>query len=148
MNGANVEKVYRLAAKRERDRERKRRMSKRYGNVRNMVHLWDFEATEAAEESPSWLSDNGAGVEAVIAACDGETGESRYGRLLRKARDHVRNKAPHLLKEFNLIIKNGSNREESIFELAKARLPERCAWAIAEKRYYRARAKLLRLFGA
>ena len=72
MNGENVEKVYRQCHKRERDRDRQWRKSKRKGNIRNVVHLVDFEAAEAAENSPSWLSDNGAGVEAIISACDGD----------------------------------------------------------------------------
>ncbi len=40
--------------------ERKWRKSKRYGEIRNMVHFFDFEAAEAAEVSPSWLSDKSA----------------------------------------------------------------------------------------
>ena len=60
MNGADVEKAYRMSVKRERDRERKWRKSKRYGEIRNMVHFLDFEAAEAAEVSPSWLSDKSA----------------------------------------------------------------------------------------
>ena len=42
------------------DREREWRKSKRYGEIRNMVHFFDFEAAEAAEVSPSWLSDKSA----------------------------------------------------------------------------------------
>ena len=70
MNGADVEKVYRQCLKREIDRERMWRKSKRCGNIRNSVHILDFEAAEAAEDSPSWISDGGKGVEDIIDACD------------------------------------------------------------------------------
>ena len=117
MNGANVEKVYRQCHKREVDRERKWRKSKRYGNVRNVVHLCDFENAEAAEESPSWLSDNEAGVEQIVAACDGDGGESRYTRCVKKARERLRRAHPELVEVFNLIVQNGSNRKESIWRM-------------------------------
>ena len=48
MNGADVEKAYRMSVKRERDRERKWRKSKRYSEIRNTFHFFDFEAAEAA----------------------------------------------------------------------------------------------------
>ena len=115
----NVEKVYRRCLKMERDRERSGRDTLQGAFEASFVHI-DYGSENSREDSPSWLSDNGKGVEDIVAACDGETGETRYGRLLRKARDHVRNKAPHLLEELNLIIKNGSNREESIWEMMKS----------------------------
>ena len=57
MNGENVAKVYRLCRKREIDRERKWRKSKRRRDIRNVVHLVDFEEAESRENSPAWLSD-------------------------------------------------------------------------------------------
>ena len=117
MNGANVEKVYRLCQKRERDRERQQRKSKRKGQFRNVVHLVDFEQAEAAEESPKWLSDGGKGVEDIIAACDGETDETRHMRCIKIAREKLRRAHPELVEVFNLIVKNGSNRKESIWQL-------------------------------
>ena len=106
--------------KRERDRERYWRNETEQGRFESSFRHIDHCHFEAMEESPSWLSDNGAGVETIIDAVDSKTRKTRYGRLLRKARDHVRNKAPHLLEELNLIIKNGSNREESIWEMMKS----------------------------
>ena len=125
MNGANVEKVYRLCRKREIDRERQWRKAKRYGDIRNVVHLVDFEESEAAENSPSWLSDGGKGVEDIIAACDGEGSkppldcgcESKRRDILRNARKRLKRAHPELLEVFNLIVKNGKNRKESIWAL-------------------------------
>ena len=82
MNGANVEKAYRLSLKRERDRERQWRKSKRRGKIRNALHFCflDFEEAEAAEESPAWISDDGKGAEDIVAACDG--GEQQSDEIL------------------------------------------------------------------
>jgi len=119
MNGDNVEKVYRLCAKRERDREREARKTKRRGKIRSALHFCflDFEKAEALDDSPAWISDNGKGAEEIIAACDGETPEARYRRILRNARDRLRRAHPELVEVFNLIVKNGSNRKESIWTM-------------------------------
>ena len=117
----HTEKVYRRCLKQERDRERQWRKSKRKGKIRNVVHLVDFENAEAAEESPKWLSDNGAGVEAIVAACDGETGETRHQRILRNARDRLHRAHPELVEVFDLIVKNGANRKESIWTLTQTK---------------------------
>ena len=121
MNGANVEKVYRLCQKRERDRERQQRKSKRKGQFRNVVHLVDFEKAEAAENSPAWLSDNGKGANDIIAHCDGETGKTRCQRILRNARDRLRRAHPELVEVFDLIMENGANRKESIWALTQTK---------------------------
>ena len=111
-----------VSCKEERDRERGRRNAKKRDHLKDVVYInVDFEAAEFREDSPTWLSDRGAGVDSVIAHLDGEDGESSRNKLLRKARDHVRNTAPRLLEVFNLIIKNGRNREESIWALMKSR---------------------------
>ena len=121
MNGENVEKAYRMGLKRERDRERQWRKSKRYGNVRNVVHLCDFENAEAAEESPAWLSDNGVGVERIVAHCDGDDAGSRYSQCVKNARERLRRAHPELVEVFNLIVQNGSNRKESIWALTQTK---------------------------
>ena len=119
MNGGNVEKVYRQCQKRERDRERQWRKSKRYGDIRNVMHFCDFEEAEVAEDSPSWISDNGKGVEQIVAACDGETPETRHQRILRNARDRLRRAHPELVEVFDLVMENGENRKESIWALTQ-----------------------------
>ena len=118
MNGENVEKVYRRCLKRERDRERSCRNAKKRVHLKCIVHIdVDFSEAEARDDSPTWLSDNGAGVEAIIAHCDGETPETRHERILRNARDRLRRAHPELVEVFNLIVKNGRNRKESIWTM-------------------------------
>ena len=133
MSGADIERSYRQCLKREIDRERKWRKSKRHCDVRNMVHICDFEAAEAAEESPSWLSDNGAGVERTTAACDGETPETRHRQTLRNARRRLKRWRSGLVEVFDLIVKNGPNRKESIWALTQRRGSQ---WAVARDRYW------------
>ena len=116
------EAEYSKALKRERDRERSRRNAKKRAHLKSVVHIdVDFSEAEFRDDSPKWISDNGAGMEAIIAHCDGEDSKSSPSKLLRKARDHVRNTAPRLLEVFNLVVKNGHNREESIWALMKSR---------------------------
>ena len=67
------------------------------------------------------FSDQGAGAEAVYAAVDGETPETVYSRRLKVARERLRRAYPELVEVFNLIVKNGPNRTESICELTLSR---------------------------
>ena len=76
----------------------------------------------------------------------GNHDEGYYRRMERKARDFVRWRDSSLLPTLNAILRNGSNRRESIFELAKAKMPAPKRMKAAEKKYYRNRAKLLGLF--
>lgn len=95
------------------------------------------------------MSDKGSGAEAMYSEtdrlCFGVDDESHYTRMMRRARDFVRRHNPSLMPTLNAILRNRSDRRESIFELAK-RL--KAGKRTAEKRYYRSRARLLRLFGA
>jgi len=110
MNGENVEKVYRKCLKLERDRERQWRKSKRYGNIRNVVHLFDFEEAEAAEESPSWISDNNAGEEQIIAACDG--GETQSDEILPEwARKKIERNLPKIALDVARLIVRHKDEE-------------------------------------
>ena len=113
-DGANIEKVYRLCKRREYDRERKKRKKTKKGRfLARIVHV-DFDAAETLTESPLWMSDGGAGVEAIIDACDGETPKQRK---LKLARERLRYAHPEWLEVFNLIVKNGTNKRESIWEM-------------------------------
>ena len=103
--------------KRERDRERKWRKAKKREHLAGMVH-YDFAKEEAQDESPAWLSDRGAGVEAIIRHCDGEHGENYYLRRLDSARRKLIMHNRRLVAVFDLIVKNGKNRKESICQLA------------------------------
>ena len=106
------------ARKREKDRERERREAKQGAFEASMLHI-DLEESEMRDDSPSWLSDRGAGAEAVYAHADGETPETIYNRRIRLARKRVWQHLPESLEVFNLIIQNGDNKEESIWALLK-----------------------------
>ena len=85
---------------------------------------FDAEAEEARERehSTSWLSDRGNGA-AAIRRCgkiarpqdDPATRQKRIDR----AKHLVMRKAPECLQTFWLILKNGKNRKESIWQLAQ-----------------------------
>lgn len=106
---------YQKALKRERDREYHRRESDQGMFEASFVHL-DFDEAETREKSPKWLSDKGEGVEAIVRAVDGEpTREER----ISSARKRLVESAPRLVEVFDLIMENGKNREESIWQLAK-----------------------------
>ena len=80
--------------------------------------------TEFGEEDddasePAWRSDNGEGVERMLDAIDNT--ENYYERRAKAAREFVRRNAPRLLPVLNLILKNGSNRKESIWSMLKKR---------------------------
>ena len=86
------------------------------------------------------VSDGGAGARRMrirlARLCDGAASpKERHDAARRRIRRHY----PKLLKVFDLIVRNGANRRESIFALAKTGL----AWNAAKLRYYRARSKLL-----
>lgn len=107
----------------------------------------DGERFELAESN-----DGGISVERLSDEIDhtcfgtGSLDDNYYRRMERKARDFVRRRESFLLPTLNAILRNGSNRRESIFELAKSKSPTPKLMKAAEKRYYRNRAKLLRLF--
>ncbi len=106
MSGAEYSK----ALKRERDRERQWRKSKRYGNIRNVMHFFDFEEAEAAEDSPSWISDNGKGVEQIIAACDG--GEPQGDGILPEwARKKIERNLPKIALDVARLIVRHKDEE-------------------------------------
>ena len=91
------------------------------------------------------VSDGGAGARRMrirlARLCDSEaSAKERHD----SARRMVRRYYPKLLKVFDLIVRNGANRRESIFALAKSGL----SWVAARQRYYRARGKLCKLFAA
>ena len=110
--------AYLKALKMERDRERSRRNAKKRAHLKSVVHIdVDFSEAEARDDSPTWISDNGAGVEAIVAHCDGEDVESSYGRIRRNARRRLKRVHPELVEVFDLIIENGSNRKESIWTM-------------------------------
>ena len=103
--------------KRERDRQRAWRNTNQGVFESSFLHV-DYSEAEVWEKSPSWLSDRGAGVEAIIRHCDGEYGENYYLRRLESARRKLIKHNRRLVAVFDLIVKNGKNRKESICQLA------------------------------
>ena len=108
--------LYRLENK----RQAKHRKSKQGGFESSMVFM-DFGLAEGSEETPAWLSDGGAGARAVYDYADRYAIASERARRLNTARKRLRRHHPELLDVFNLIVKNGSNRKESIWWLMSKR---------------------------
>ena len=90
------------------------------------------------------VSDGGAGVRAMRHRlgnrCDNAPG---HELLLIAARRKVMRNCRRLLDVFDAIVRNGSNRRESIGELAKR---GKTSLSHAKLRYFRARNKLMKLF--
>ena len=113
--------AYERALARERERERKRR-AREQGRFESAALSLDAMPDLDTDECESWLSDGGRGAEAIR----GETPEPEDGadtrrRRLNRARMAVTRNMPECLTTFRLVIKNGTNRKESIWELMKER---------------------------
>ena len=106
-----------------------------------------FEATFAPldalppQERETALSDGGKGAEAIYAALEPQ-GWREY--CLYKAREGLKELHPELVTVFDLVVKNGTNRAESIFELKRTHR----IWDTARKRYWRHLEKILKFFNA
>ena len=121
---AELEREYRRCLDRERDRYREWAKTKQGAFETYQVLHFDAEAEEARERenSTSWLSDHGRSA-AAIRRCgkiarpqdDPATRQKRIDR----AKHLVMRKAPECLRTFWLILKNGKNRKESIWQLAQ-----------------------------
>ena len=108
---------YKRCIAREKDRYREWAKTRQGAFETYQVLHFDAEAEEARERehSTSWLSDRGRGA-AAIRRC-GPAKADIWRKRENAAVKKVRRKAPHLLQVLRLILKNGSNREESICEL-------------------------------
>ena len=121
---AELEREYKRCLDRERDRYREWAKTKQGAFETYQVLHFDAEAEEARERenSTSWLSDRGRSA-AAIRRCgkiarpqdDPATRQKRIDR----AKHLVMRKAPECLQTFWLILKNGKNRKESIWQLAQ-----------------------------
>ena len=125
------ELAYRKVLKMERDRSRSRRRYRKGMFQENMLHLehyLDFQDVENDEDDPrnAWISDKDAGAE-KIRSFDERRDGSHYTRRIKVARVVLSRKFPDLIEVFNLVVKNGSNRRESIAELASHRKLDRKA---------------------
>ena len=79
----------------------------------------DDHTRNAGGRSEAWLSDHGEGVERMLDEIDGA--EGRYERCSRLAMAHCRRNAPWAAPTLRQILRNGTNRRESICELMKIR---------------------------
>ena len=119
-----LEREYKRCIAREKDRYRENAKTRQGAFETYQVLHFDAEAEEARERehSTSWLSDRGRGA-AAIRRCgrvarpqdDPDTRKKRIDR----AKHLVMRKAPECLETFWLIIRNGKNRKESIWQLMK-----------------------------
>ena len=83
-----------------------------------MTSIWDeYISTSRNPEKLAALSDNGQSVNRMLNEIDGL--ENFYQRREKAAREFVRYNAPRLMPVLDLILKNGKNRKESIFQLMK-----------------------------
>ena len=135
----------------ERDRERKHRKTAKATTDANALH-YDAEQEEDEDETLDFgfdVSDNGTGAEAIFDAVDASCFGcgNHYTRSRRRALAIVRRKAPSASPTLKAILRNESNRRESIWELAND-VKRLKGWVAAEKKYYRDRALLLKLFRA
>ena len=89
------------------------------------------------------VSDGGAEVRAMRIRLDHMLDGIRTPRQrLKEARQKVMKENKCLLPVFDMIVRNGANRRESICRLAKRGM----SYFYARRRYYAARNKLLKLF--
>ena len=126
-------------------------MSKRFYQLREDDR--DFREDSAADRS-----DAGAGVDSMLGVVDwtcfgNDDADTVYARRICSAMKRIRRNSPSLLAVFKLIVRNGRNRKESIFQLltaAERRLPDleqTQAWSSARLLYWRSLRRLESLFG-
>lgn len=121
---AELERAYRYCLDMERDRYREWAKTKQGAFETYQVLHFDAEAEEATERenSTSWLSDRGRGAAAIrrcgkVARPQDDPDMRR--RCIDRAKHLVMRRAPECLETFWLILKNGKNRKESIWQLVK-----------------------------
>lgn len=122
MAKSEMEREYGRCLEREKDRLRSwsRTRQGRF-EVYGVLHYEEVaKGSLFREHRTSWLSDGGRGAE-DIRGC-GET-RDEFARRKAAAIAKVRRKAPHLLATLRLILKNGKNRKESIWQLMKSQRP-------------------------
>ena len=124
-----MDREYKRCIRRERVRYRDWARTKQGAFETYRVMHFDAEAEEAKERehSTSWLSDRGRGARVIRAfgkvARPQDDLDTRRKRIDR-AKHLVMRKAPECLETFWLIIKNGKNRKESIWQLMKRAMPK------------------------
>ena len=138
---AAIRKIANTSYREERDRERKLRKAKCRAHLADSVHLADFDEAESRDESPGWISDGGKGEEAVMTS----VAKSFYTLCIADARERLNACDRKLVPVFDLVVKNGTNREESICELAAR---DKHGKDAAKDRYSRNLEEILKFFQA
>ena len=116
-----MEEARSYCLKLERDRERRWRESAQgkfeasHQSLDRLVDTFEDPSKAAA------FSDGGAGAERIVSACDGNGGAARRAQCIRTARRRIRRTHPEWLEVFDLIVKNGSNRTESICQMTRSK---------------------------
>lgn len=111
-------RTYEEALRLERSRERHHRETPQGAFEAKMLSLDLLPVTSTQDEYESWMSDHGAGAEAIVSFED-EALANYYHRKARAALARVRRKLPECVPTLKGVLKNGSNREETIWEMAK-----------------------------
>ena len=138
MKKPKAQVIYEAALEAERLRERQWRQTRQGEFESSMLSLDMLPADTTQDTYESWICDHGQGAAAIrtfsselegacpLALVISEKKNEKIKldskenhRAYKKAHKRVSRKAPHCLKVFNLIIKNGNKREKSICELAK-----------------------------
>ena len=120
---------YAKCLKRERDREACRREAKQGAFEAAMLSFDRLVDSFEDSSKAAIFSDNGAGAAGIRTSAE-VGGSSFYTRRIKVARVRLSRKHPELLEVFNLIVKNGKNRRESIAELAANGRTEEAANAL------------------
>ena len=108
---------FRRCLKNERRREKTWRMSERGTFEAAMLSLDQHVESFDDPGKIAMFSDGGAEAERVYSYDESVDG-SYYTRRIKAARRRLSRNCPELVEVFNLVVKNGKNRHESIAELA------------------------------
>lgn len=111
-------RTYEDALRLERQREWHYRQTRRGKFQARMLSLDMLPADTTQDEYESWISDKGAGADAIL-AFDDEDALNYYLRRQKAALKAVERHLSSCTEALRGIFKNGSNREETICEMAK-----------------------------
>ena len=108
---------FRKCLKQERDRARSRRESAQGKFEASLQSFDQFLDTFEDPSKAAVFSDGSADAERVY-SYDESVDDSYYTRRIKVARRRLSRNCPELVEVFNLVVKNGKNRRESIAVLA------------------------------
>ena len=135
---------FKKCLKQERDRARSRRESAQGSFEASMLSLDQHVESFDDPGKIAVFSDGGAEAERVYSYDESVDG-SYYTRRIKAARRRLSRNCPELVEVFNLVVKNGKNRHESIAELA---MRHRVESEAAKMRYWGHLKKILVFFRA